>query len=96
MMMPYRTFSRRSGTPLKERRRRRWSDTVATFAAVAGVVLDQAARRDADLFPPSWRPYILAASLAFMVIATVERIERRHDYNRYVRRINGCVPSCDK
>lgn len=85
-MMIHRTFTRRTATPIRERRRRRWSDTFATIAAIAGVALDQAAR-SVEAFPPSWHPYIRAAALAFGAVAMLERIERRHDYKRYVRRI---------
>lgn len=85
-MTPHRTFSRRNHAPIKERRRRRWSHTLADWGTVAGIVLDQLARQG-EILPPTWRPYVLAAAAAFGLTAVMERIERRRDYERYVRRL---------
>ena len=80
-------FSRSSTTPIRERRRRRWSDVVATWLTIGGVVLDQAARQ-ADIFPPSWSPYIRTAAFAFGLTAVLERVERHRDARRYLQRLN--------
>lgn len=80
------TFSRNPTTPLRERRRRRWADTVSTVCAVLGMTLAEAARQ-IEQFPLGARPYIIAASAAFGAIAVIERLERRHDYQRYVERV---------
>lgn len=88
------TFSRQPTAPLRERRRRRWADTVSTFCAVMGFALAEMAK-SIDQFPLGARPYIVAASAAFGAIAIIERLERRHDYKRYVRR-QQCMSDAER
>lgn len=91
--MPFRwllhdTFTHAPRAPIRERRRKRWTEVYGRSLAALGILLAFLQQRDIIvLFPERWRPYIVGASAAFALIWGSEYAERHHDWKRYQERL---------
>ena len=77
-------FVKNGRSPIKDPRRKRWSEEYARWLAALGVLLTFLQNKDIIvLFPASWHPYIAGAAAALTIVAGAEFAEGHRDRKRW-------------